>query len=336
MSQAPTKPSRTCPSCQAPYSSTARICPKCKLEVAKMPAFAAAQRAALTRGIKTTKVESAPASRFSTAAIVKGSVYTLLFALCVWLGFHYFGPKPPRYLQFPATANDATQALLNHIAAGTDPEFDKAYFLIADSARNTRASDERGDYLQIFDVMNNYLTGEFGDTWASQAKIAPDPADPNTMIVKVALETLHIHVAQQSPPDKLAAYGPHFGITGIYEFDTSQAFEFRKMAGIEGVVGGIAGQGAVNNLETILGANANNRHQPPMVKKVNLLAENRNPHSTTWRSVLQMYPIRQDPVVHGRLMTIVNDERYDLAPRQKAKDILEDKVTEEDLAAIGL
>jgi len=191
---------RVCPNCRNAVPPGSRQCPACKLEVAKMAAFAAAKRAAQQRGIKEVEVEK-PRFRINVSpGVVSLGVF---LAILVVGGVYLFRPKPPRYLAFPGTANDAAQALLTHINGGTDPEYLKAYDLIADSARDPKASDEKGDYTQVFHVMNKYLSAEFGNDWITQTKFAADPADPNVVVAKVAMETLRIHVQQQTPEAKM-------------------------------------------------------------------------------------------------------------------------------------
>jgi hypothetical protein len=63
---------------------------------------------------------------------------------------------------------------------------------------------------------------------------------------------------------------------------------------------------------------------------------NRNPRTATWKSIIQMYPLRDDPVVKNRLALIAEDERYDPAVREKAKAVLADRVPEEDFVAAGV
>ena len=108
------------------------------------------------------------------------------------------------------------------------------------------------------------------------------------------------------------------------------------MEGIKGFVRGMAGQGAVDNINLVIGASANNMHAAPMVKKVGILAVIRNPHTITWRSALQTYPFRADPVVRNRLKLILDDARYDTQVKEKAQEVLSDKVPDEEINALGL
>lgn len=324
---------RMCPNCQTAVPAGGRQCPACKLDVAKMAAFAAAKRAAQQRGIKEVEVEK-PRFRVHVSPGVVMLVVVLLLVAggATWL----FWPKPPRYVQFPATAEGAAKALLTNVAAGTDEGYLKAYGLIADSARNPDKDDEKGDYQQVYHVMNRYLAGEFGSDWLTQATFAADVVDPDTIVVKVSLETLRIHVRQQTPEEKMPKYGLHYGVTGVDDFGPENAAAMRKMAGIEGVIRGVAGEGAVHDLQLVLGAAGGQRNQPRMVRKIDLLAVNRDPRTATWKSIIQLYPLRDDPVVQARLAAIATDERYDNELRAKAKSVLNNRVAEEDLAAAGV
>jgi hypothetical protein len=303
-----------------------------------MDSFAAAKRAARERGIKTTEVQSRrelPAF-LRPATLVKTFIFLVVVGGIALLGYHFFGPKPPRYLTMPNTAEAAVQQLLTHISAGTDPEYLAAYALIADSARNPRADDEKGDYQQLFHAMNAYLSGEFGNGWAGNAKLAADPADASVVVATVGVETLRIHTAQQTPSEKMSAYGPHYGVTSIDDFDVAYAAELRKTAVIEDIVGGIAGQGSLNDLRTVLGAGGPNPHDPKMIQKIGMLVVLRNPRTATARSTLQTYPLRADPVIRNRLSMVQNDARYDPHVMEIAKEILIDKVPEEELDAVGV
>ena len=332
----PTTSAVTCPNCHAAIKPGSRLCPVCKLEVAKMAAFAAAKQAAQKRGFRGTAVESneTPAWR-SAGAIIKVLLLVTFLGGVGWAGFHFFGPKPPRYAQFPATATDAAKEFMTRVSGG-DNMHHSAYALIADSARSKQASDDEGDYLQVFHTVNDYLAAEFGSDWISQATFAPDPADPNVIITKVAIETLHIRTRQQTPPDQMQKYGPRVGIIGIDEVDVNYASDLRQIAVIGDFIGGVAGQSAKNNLDSVLGASAANRHQPPFIKKMSLLAVLRNPHATNWRVVIQTDPLRTDPVIRARLSMILTDERYELNVHNAAKEVLDDKVTEEERISVGL
>jgi hypothetical protein len=207
--------------------------------------------------------------------------------------------------------------------------------MIPDSARDPKANDEKGQYRQIFHIMNLYLSGEFGSNWIAQTQFAPDPANPNVIVAHVALETLHIQLADQTPAGKKES-GPHFGVLGVDEFNVDDAGKFQQLKAIEGVVGGMAGQGAVANLELIRGASGSPRNETPMQKKVRLMPIVGNPHEATWKAVVNLWPIRTDPVVRNRLQLIVADGRYDVGVQEKANGVLKEKLNEEDFVAAGV
>jgi hypothetical protein len=103
-----------------------------------------------------------------------------------------------------------------------------------------------------------------------------------------------------------------------------------------GVIRGVAGEGAVRNLETIIGASAKNIHETPMQKKVRMLPILRDPRETVGRTILQIYPIRDDPVVHARLEEIKDDTRYDLPTRDLVARTLKNDISEEELVGAGV
>ncbi len=329
----------TCPNCHATITPGSRQCVICKLEVAKMSAFAAAKKAAQQRGFKTTAVETAETPAWRDPANLGRAVKIVCLLAFVggigWLGYHFFGPKPARYLQFPATAQAAATEFMTHIAGG-DATYDKAYFLVADTVRDTKASDERGDYVQVFHLLNRYLAAEFGADWITWTQCVPDPANPDVIVATVALETLHIRTAQQTPADKMQSQGAHYGILGIDEFDVQYAADMRQNALIRDILNGVAGSGAESNWDAVFGANAANRHLPKFMTKMIVLQSLRNPRSANWKAVIQTDPLRTDPVIQARLKAILTDERYDKDVRNAAKEVLDDKVTDEERIAVGI
>jgi len=298
-------------------------CAACKLEVKQMDAFAAAKKAAMAKGKRGVEETSRQKPRELPFFLRPGIIALVVFVVLVGAGaYKLFGPKPPRYLKFPGSAQEAATELMQHISAGTDPEYLKAYDLIVDSARDPKSSDEKGDYQQVFHVMNLYLSGEFGNDWFKQATFAPDPADPKTIVAKISIETLRIHTEQATPADKVGAQGQHFGVVGVDDFGPGQAASLRQMAAIEGIIKGVGGNAALDNLKTVIGANEGNRHLPRMMLKIDLLETNRNPRTATRKSIIQMYPVRKDPVVRARLQQITQDERYSPDAREKAQKLL--------------
>ena len=331
----PAASTATCPNCHAAISPGNRQCQVCKLEVSKMAAYAAAKKAAQQRGIKGTAVErrEIPAWR-SPGNIVKMVCLLAFLGGIGWLGYHFFGPKPPRYLKFPGTAQEAATQFLTNISGG-DATYDQAYFLVADAARSTKADDDRGDYVQMFHILNTYLSAEFGPDWMTQTVVAPDPADPNLLIAKVSAETLHVHTAQQTPPDQMQKQGSHFGILRVDELDLDYVADLRRDAFVHDALN-FAGKGAASDWDSILGATAANRRLPPFIKKIIILQSLRNPRSANWKSVVQANPYRTDPVFQARMRAIVADERYDVSVRNTAKEVLDDRVTEEEKDAVGV
>ena len=196
---------------------------------------------------------------------------------------------------------------------------------VSDGAARVDSADSTD--VPLFGIRNRWLT---------HTKLAHDPADPAIIVVTVGPETLRIHTAQQTPKEKIAEQGPHFGITSIDNFDIADAADMQQIAGIEGFIGGVAGQGAVDNLEKVFGAFAANRRQPPMIKKIGLLSVNRDPRTASARSILHTHPFRNDPVVRNRLDMITKDQRYDNAVRERARMVLDDNVPLEELISVGL
>jgi hypothetical protein len=324
----------TCPNCHAAVTPGRRVCAGCRLEVSQMAAFAAAKKAAQKRGIKGTEVEIRGNPVWRNPAVIKFVMLLLFVGGIAYLGIHFFGPKPPRYVQFKPTAEEAVHDFLTLVNAGDEAHF-RAYNLVADSA-HSGLDDPGGAFRQVFHNVNNYLSAELLQDWMSKTQLAVDPKDPDIIIAKIDIETLHIRTVQVTPPDKLEKYGPHYGIVGIEEVSVYDAAALQQMAIINDFVGGIAGRAASDNLNSVLGAGASNRHLPPFIKKMDLLSVLRNPRAANWRVVVQTDPMRTDPVIQARLNLILTDERYDVSIRNVAKEVLDDKVTEEEKIAVGL
>ena len=73
----------------------------------------------------------------------------------------------------------------------------------------------------------------------------------------------------------------------------------------------MAGQAAIDNLQTMIGAAGGSRRENPMQKKYRLLPILRNPREVSWQAVVQAWPIRKDPVIRNRMNQIISDDRYD-------------------------
>jgi hypothetical protein len=167
-------------------------------------------------------------------------------------------------------------------------------------------------------------------------ELTQDPQNPDRFAAKLGLETLHIDVHQETPPDKMAKAGEHYGITRIEEFPISEARKFLQMEAVTGILGGVAGQGATNNLQTVIGGMGEHQRMTPMQRKVQLLPIARNPHQVSRQSIIRLWPVRQDPVVRARLELIAQDGRYDIQIQRTAKDVLTEKVDETELIAVGV
>jgi hypothetical protein len=300
-----------------------------------MAGYAAAKKAAQSRGIKTTQVEARRAPLISVGLAVKAVLLIVVVGGLSWGVFTLFKPKPPRYLQFPATGQESARQFLTHISAGEDKEYDQAYGLIADAVRDPQMNDEIGHYRQMFHNMNRYLSNEFGANWIQNTQVAADPADPNVMIARVSLETLHIRVANQTPPDRKGA-GPHYGILSIDEFNINDSSKMLQTSGLEGGLRMLGADGAIPQLDLIRGASGEPNNETPMQKKLRLLPVVGDPRTVSWKAIVQLWKIRTDPVVRARLEAIMNDGRYDPVIQKKAEEVLKEKTTEEDRVAAGV
>jgi hypothetical protein len=306
----------------------------CKLQVAQMPAFAAAKAAARRKGKSTTQIEN------SSPPFYKNFLRPIVIfpALLVIVLVYYFTrpAAPSAWTKLPQTQMDAAREILTDISQG-DPGYYKAYDLIAPSAKNPDDRDDLGRYRQLFHVMDAYLSTEFGSDWITTLNLQPDKNNSDLIEAHIGVETLHLRAKLETPADKLKDDNRHYAIEGFDEFDIHDAAEMQKMAAITGIVGGLGGPGASNNLQTIISAvGGGNRRESPMTRKLRILPNLRNPRAAVRRTVLQAWPIRKDPVIRARLEAITNDQRYPPDVIQTAQQVLQDNVPDEDLIAAGV
>jgi hypothetical protein len=300
-----------------------------------MRAFAAAKLAARRKGVGATQVEStgsgAPFYKNFLRPIV---IFPALIAIL--LVYYLTRPAAPAaWTKLPKTQLDAAREILTDISKG-DPGYYKAYDLIAPSAKNPDNRDDVGRYRQLFHVMNTYLSTEFGSDWIDTITLQADKNNGDLIEAHIGPETLHLRAVLQTPADKLNDNNHHYAIEGFDEFDIHDAAAMQQMAAITGILGGVAGPGAVNNLQTIIGAAGGNQRESPMVRKLRILPNLRNPRTAVRRTVLQAWPIRRDPVIRARLQSIVDDQRYQPDVIQTAQQVLQENVPEEDLIAAGV
>jgi hypothetical protein len=301
-----------------------------------MDAFAAAKRAAAAKGFKGTKVDDGTPPAWRRP----GNIALVVLLLLIGLGITYYKTRPappPAYTKFPTDKVKAVEEAMDQIATGTDEAYLKVYSRLDPAAYDKSRDDEKGEYRQLFHVMNQYLAGEFGDDWNTIAKYEPDPAEPERVAVKVGLETLHARVGMVTPKEEIAKGArEHWALRAIEEFPVDQASGFQSKAAQMAIIEGVAGKGAVANLNTILGATGQNRHETLMQKKVRMLPILRNPRETVYRTILQTYPMRDDPVVRARLEAIQDDARYEAQAREAASGVLKNNLPEGVLEGAGV
>jgi hypothetical protein len=322
---------RKCPNCSAAIPNGARQCLVCKMEVSQMIAFAAAKEAARRRGVRKTEVEeSAPPWWRQPMAITAMVVVALVASIIIWKVTRPLAP--PWWTLFPTTQDDAVNQFMNGIAVGDDPGYDKSYALVAPSVKDPKDSDEQGKYRQLYHEMYKYLS-IFGSHWEGSMKIEQDPTNSDLMLVHVGPETLHVMTSLQTPADKLTDANHHYAIMGIGEYDISQAASQQQMEGIKGFLRGEAGDAAVRNVESVLGAEGAPRHETPMQAKMRLIPLLHDPRTTNKYEIYQTWPNRKDPAMRWQLDEMTKDQRYQPDFQQTAQEVLDDKVTDEELIA---
>src|ERR1041385_7800053 len=87
----------SCPNCGSVLKPDLDYCRTCRLEVSRMAGYH---------------------TRRNIAMGVKIATLAVLLATVVGLGYHWFGPKPPRYLKYPGTAQAAADEFLKDVSGG--------------------------------------------------------------------------------------------------------------------------------------------------------------------------------------------------------------------------
>jgi hypothetical protein len=301
-----------------------------------MDAFEAARRAAEAKGFKGTRVEDDRPPIYRRP----GPIAAILLLLLIGVGVAYYGTRPippPAWTFYPRSREAAAREIMELIASGNDEQYSRAYARLDPTVRNPEDREERGQYRQIFHVIHQYSTGEFGDNWIATAKFAQDPANPEIVTVKVGAETLKVQTGLVTPPDAMDRGQPeHFAVRGIDDFGIAYAPGFQTTAARTNLIDAVVGPGSAQDLRTILGATRQNRHETPMQTKVRMLPILRNPRETNYRTVLQTYPVREDPVMRARLEMIRDDTRYDNQVREGAEQVLKKNVPEGALEGAGV
>lgn len=301
-----------------------------------MDAFEAARRAAEARGFKGTRIQdNRPPIYLRPAPIA-----AILLLVLIGAGVAYYRTRPappPAWTLYPQSREAAAREIMELIASGEDEQYSRAYTRLDPAVRNPEDREERGQYRQIFHVIHRYLTGEFGDNWIATARFAQDPANPEVITVQVGAETLKLHTGLVTPREAMDRGEPeHFAVRGIDDFGIAYASGFQTTAARTNLIDAVVGPGSASDLRSIIGATRQNRHETPMQTKVRMLPILRNPRETNYRTILQTYPVREDPVMRARLEMIRDDTRYENQVREGADQVLKDKVPEGALEGAGV
>ncbi|HUO11098.1 MAG TPA: zinc ribbon domain-containing protein [Phycisphaerae bacterium] len=330
----PQQPSiRRCPNCGAVVPKTATNCVSCKMDVARMDTFKAARGAATRRGIITTEVQSAAPPFWRSP----GLIAALVVLLCIggFIAWRLTRPAPPPpWARFPTSQDTLVDQMFHDIAVGDDPGYDKAYALLSPAAHNPDDADELGHYRQLYHEIFKYLNN-FDSTWVQNMKIEHDPDNPDTMLVHVGPETLHVTTRLETPADKVNDTNKHYAVGNIAEYDVSDAAAMSSTEAQKAVIRSMAGQGAINNIEAISGAGGH-AHETPMQAKMRLIPLYLDPRHVNNYEIYHAWPLRKDPAVRWALERMTQDQRYVPEAQGIAKEVLDEKVSEEELIAAGV
>ena len=257
---------RRCPNCSAVVPKNATNCVSCKMDVAQMDTFKPARGSAPRKVYNDTENPVVPIPWYRSPGIITGAV--LLLVIAGFITWRLTRPAPPpAWTRYPTTQDDLVTQMFTNIAVGDDPGYDKAYALLAPSAHDRENKDELGQYRQLYHEIFKYLNN-FDTNWAAGMKIEHDPTSESTMLVHVGPETLHVNTQLVTPPDIVNDTNKHYGTVQIAEFNVGDASDMGSTEARKAIIGSVAGQGALNNLNTILGASGGRAHETPMQLKL--------------------------------------------------------------------
>jgi hypothetical protein len=320
-----------CPNCAAIVPLRAKKCVGCDMDVSQMEAFAAAKEQARRRGKRGTAVEDLPPPWWRSPLGITALVLVgMIGAFIVWRMTRPL--PPPAWTYFPTSQDALVNQMFTDISVGDDPGYDKAYALISPSQKDPNDANEKGHYRQLFHEVYKYLL-IYDTGWGQDMKIERNPGDADTMLVHVGPETLHVHTEMITPMDKVNDSNKHYGATGINEFDIGEAGGMSSTEAQKAVIREFAGQGAVNNIEGIMGASGGHPHETPMQTKMRLIPSLLNPRVVNNYEIYQTWTIRKDPATRWVLERIKQDGRYSGDAQKIAQEVLEDSVTEEERIA---
>jgi hypothetical protein len=308
-------------------------CLVCRLEVSKMDALEGDAR---KRRAREERRREAGPPWWTSKAVIFGALLLVAAILAVVFSG---SQKKPAWMNYPLGKEHAINTFMIDVANGQPADLDNAYKLMAPTVIHPNNADDQAAWEQLYVEINKYLTGEFGADWPSHMTVNPSPDDSDLMEVHVDVETLHVRLALQTPTSALTGSNARYAIVGVNEFDISSAQAFQAREAQMGVIRGIAGAGAVKNLQGIIAAAGNggrNQHETRMQTKLRILPNLRDPRSVYPQTVLQAWVVRKDPVIRRRLTMITQDDRYTSQVQQYAKEVLDNRVHEVDLDAVSV
>lgn len=343
-----------CPACKAKLQRGLEACPSCQMSVSKMQDYLVAMQRAKAVGMEPVRTSRLPQINIEWTPPVKIAAWglgILVVGIVLYLSVGFLWQRAaPSILHYPTDPQELITQYFRLIEQDKEEPHHQAFTLQSLTVLHPDKSDERGQYLQLYHVLNKYLTGEIGVGWSAAGIMVVTPVDPTAdpskgktaYLVKIGLETLHVEIIPQgwdpTKPDNPPPTPTRYGIVNIEEFPISQAAQFIKLAAITGVFRGVGGQGAGENLQTVLslGGTGGGR-ETPMQTKYRVLPMVRDPESANIRrGLLHLWPVRRDLVVKARLLSIMEDARYTLEDQRLAKEVLEERVAPEDLMAVGV
>ncbi len=237
-----------CPNCGAKVLANRKFCFKCNRDVTQMDKLIAlrAQEAKGPSGEQKFAIVFGHVMRVVMWAVIAGVVVILI------LGMKMMFLPGGLWDNYPKTREAAVREFLQHIAAGTDKSYEKAFMLISFRERSTGKSSEDVVFKSVFKQIHDEFNQKYGNDWIGKIKLenlgsndkyADDEVDfrltlgNDTYLVasQVQLDITRATANMTLPRTKKPVYKEdgenHFGILDIAEYPVHPKRHMLDVAG---------------------------------------------------------------------------------------------------------
>ncbi len=354
-----------CPACHAVLTRGMRECPQCKMEVARMKDYVMAMRHAQKKAAEQkSSGASAPIGKARTIVpasqleqndneqrarssmnheMMRAAKYLIALIVVIvagiWVYQTFFKTVDP-WLNYPTDQRALLTKFFQIVHTDNRKEHEKAYALISLYRRDAKDDTQHGQYLQLFHDVDRYFITLFGPNYINEIRFEPEGNVPDaaTWIAAVRTEKMTIDLEPQTPPDKQKPGEPkRWGIVAIREFPLGNSSRSQQMGAIGGVLRGLGAGGSAEQIQGIAAVTTDFSRMSPAEIKQTLMPIITNPRATGLiRGIYQTWYVRKDPTIRATLESILTDARYPDEVKRVAKQVLDERVPEEELIGMGV